>query len=145
MFTEFIAAQVAKGCSLALDVAEHYLHLYCRFWLRAFLMLVTSVEDVLTTIFDWESRILSAPSCGVYSPHESAIVIVGGEAGEFRRLESLLNPVISIPNSTQSRPRPRYLSLSLGAWIHRFRPVNSQLGTALSKSVREVIHSIVRK
>ncbi|KAI0093567.1 hypothetical protein BDY19DRAFT_902342 [Irpex rosettiformis] len=81
MLVQVIAIQAAKCCSPIQAIAAHYLYLYCRFWLRAFLSLTASVEDVLTTVFEWESRILSVPACGVNAPRESAIVIIGGEAG----------------------------------------------------------------
>ncbi|KAI0687130.1 hypothetical protein BC835DRAFT_1550884 [Cytidiella melzeri] len=73
--------QVSKCRSVVRALAEECAYLCCRFWLRVLVSLIASAEDALTSIFEWESRILSAPACGVYTPQQSAIVIVGGEAG----------------------------------------------------------------
>lgn len=85
-------ALMMLGCLLAqrwlnwvpavLANTEDYVHSYCRSWLLVLSSLIASVEDALTWLFEWESRILAVPPCGVYMARESAIVIMGGDDGE---------------------------------------------------------------
>lgn len=83
MLASFVETQAARCYSFALAIAGHYSYLYSRFWLRACLSLMRFVEDAVTRIFEWESRALSLPACGVHVPQESAVVIIGGEVGEL--------------------------------------------------------------
>lgn len=83
MLASFVETQAARCYTFALAIAGHYSYLYSRFWLRACLSLMRFVEDAVTRIFEWESRALSLPACGVHVPQESAVVIIGGEVGEL--------------------------------------------------------------
>ena len=73
-----LAKRWLNWVSTTLAFPERRMHSYCRSWLLVLSSLIAYVDDTLTRIFEWESRILSVSPCGVYMARESAIVIIGG-------------------------------------------------------------------
>ena len=45
--------------------------------------ILTLWDKVMAILFAWLSKLLSLPPCGVYSAHESAVVIIGGAYGKL--------------------------------------------------------------
>jgi hypothetical protein len=78
MLVAFFVTKAISGLAMAADC----LLICSQYGLRALLSLLTSAKVILTLCFEWQSKLLAAPACGVYAPQESAVVIIGGEAGK---------------------------------------------------------------
>lgn len=102
---------------------EDYVHSYCRSCILVLSSLIASVEDVLTRIFEWESRILSVSPCGVYMARESAIVIVGGGDGECSAHMHMAKSAL-IRYGGILRSRPHHSTTVLRIWPHRLRTIS---------------------
>ncbi|KAI0341758.1 hypothetical protein BDW22DRAFT_1358624 [Trametopsis cervina] len=89
MLISFLITQTSRCWADGWAFVEHYVYIYCRFCLWTLGALLTSAEALFTRIFEWESRLLAVPACGAYTPQQSAIVIIGGEAAGLGRAVSL--------------------------------------------------------
>lgn len=64
-------------------IAERWTTVVIRLWLIILASFLAFSERISTRAFNWASGILSIPPSGVYTPPESAVVIIGGEDGKL--------------------------------------------------------------
>ena len=64
-------------------IVERWTTAVIRLWLIVLAAILAFSESLSTRTFEWASVILSIPPNGVYTPRESAVVIIGGEDSKF--------------------------------------------------------------
>ena len=64
-------------------IAERLTALITRLCLIVIGSVVGFMDGIVARPFEWGSKLLSLPACGVYAARESAVVIIGGDDGEY--------------------------------------------------------------